>query len=73
MNMFRDLAILALIALGVGLVFTDPANWNWISIFGPYIAPSLFQAVDCLASLRPFSSILCYALALALFMTRLKY
>ena len=73
MNMFRDLAILAFLALGLGLIFTDPVNWTWISIFGPYIAPSLNQAVEFLGELKPFSSMFCYALALALFMTRLKY
>jgi hypothetical protein len=73
MNMFRDLAMMALIILGAGLSFTDPATWTWISVLGPQVAPYVSQSVDFLSATRPFSNLFCYALALALFMTRIKF
>ncbi len=69
MNMFRDITIFALMGLGFGLLFTDPDTWNWATVGGAY----LVQAIAFLSAARPFSPIICFALALALFMTRLKY
>jgi hypothetical protein len=73
MNMFRDLGIAALTGLGVALLLTDPTTWTWISLLGPYIAPQVAQALQFMQDIRPFASIFCYALALALFMTRIKF
>ena len=69
MNMFRDLAMVALIALAIALAVCNPLDWKWIAAGGPYVV----QAVDFLIIAKPFSNIICLALALALFMTRLKY
>jgi hypothetical protein len=69
MNMFRDITICVLIALGLGLTFTDPVHWTWASVGGPYVV----QAVSYLDTARPFSTVIIFALALTLFMTRLKY
>lgn len=73
MNMFRDLATLFLIALGAGLSFSEPTQWTQINLLGPTVAPYVEQALTFLSSIRPFSNLFCYALALALFMTRLKF
>ncbi len=69
MNMFRDLLMTALIALGITLAISDPLDWRWIAAAGPYVV----QAIDFMVTTRPFSYIICFALALTLFMTRLKY
>jgi hypothetical protein len=73
MNTFRDLAIGALMALGLGLLLTDATTWTWVSLAGPYLAPQIEQGLQFLQDIRPFGSIFCYALALALFMTRIKF
>ena len=73
MNMFRDLAILALMTLGIALLISDPNGWTWVAVLGPYIAPSVEQALAFMDSIKPFASIFCYALSLALFMTRIKF
>ena len=73
MNMFRDIAILALMTLGVALLLSDPTTWGWISVLGPYIAPQVASGLQFLQDIKPFGSIFCYALALALFMTRIKF
>ena len=69
MNTFRDIVIGALIALGLGLSLTDPQDWKWIAPLGPYAE----QAVWWLDHTRPFSTVICFFFALALFMTRLKF
>jgi hypothetical protein len=69
MNMFRDITICVLLALGIGLTFTDPDHWNWASLGGPYAV----QAVSYLATARPFSTVIIFAISLTLFMTRLKF
>ncbi|MCE0521505.1 MAG: hypothetical protein LV480_01170 [Methylacidiphilales bacterium] len=69
MNQFRDLTICALIVLAVGLGVGQPENWTWDSIGGPYVV----NAITFLADARPWSIIFLLALALTLFMTRLKY
>ena len=69
MNQIRDLLILLLIALGIGLMFGHPENWTWIASGGAYAV----DALNFLCDFRPWSVILLLALALALFMTRLKY
>jgi hypothetical protein len=73
MNMFRDLGILAFMVLGVALLLSDPTTWGWVSVLGPYIAPQVATALQFMQDIRPFASIFCYALALALFMTRIKF
>ena len=69
MNMFRDLAMVALIAMGVTLFVSNPMDWSVMS----HVPPEVGQGVNFLVITKPFSSVVCFALALALFMTRLKY
>jgi len=69
MNQFRDLTMFALIALAIGLWFGHPENWTWAAAAGGYAV----NAVNFLTMSRPWSIIILCALALALFMTRLKY
>jgi len=69
MNMFRDILMIALIALALGLGFSDPNDWKWADVAGPYVV----QSLSFLATAKPFSIIILFALALALFMTRLKF
>jgi hypothetical protein len=69
MNQFRDLAILALIGLALGLGLGKPEDWTWVAAAGPYAVESL----NFLTEGRPWSILILLALALALFMTRLKY
>ncbi len=69
MNQFRDLTMFALIALALGLWFGQPDKWTWAAAAGPYAV----NAIDFLSTSRPWSIVILCALALALFMTRLKY
>lgn len=69
MNQFRDLTLLGMIILAIALLFGKPENWSWISIGGPYAVQALYY----LTQARPWDVIVLFALALALFMTRLKY
>jgi hypothetical protein len=69
MNQFRDLLMVALIILAVGLGLGQPENWTWASVGGPYVV----NAITFLADGRPWTILILLALALALFMTRLKY
>jgi hypothetical protein len=59
----------AFIALAAGLGLGHPENWTWAAAGGAYVV----NAVQFLTDLRPWSIIILCALALALFMTRLKY
>ena len=69
MNMFRDLLILFLIGLGAALMMGDPSDWKVVAVGGPYVV----EAVIFLVAAKPFSYVICFALSLALFMTRLKF
>ena len=69
MNQFRDITICALVILAVSLEVGQPENWNWAAAGGAYVV----NAIAFLAEGRPWSVIILIALALALFMTRLKY
>jgi len=69
MNQFRDILIFALVALAIGLELGSPENWTWAAAAGPYVV----NAITFMADARPWSIIILMALALALFMTRLKY
>ena len=69
MNQFRDLLLCALIILDIGLGVGQPENWNWAAAGGAYVV----NAITFLADGRPWSILILIALALALFMTRLKY
>jgi uncharacterized membrane protein YkgB len=69
MNQFRDITMFALIAIGISFLITEPENWNWISMCGGYVV----SGVQFMATIRPFGTIICMVLALALFMTRIKY
>jgi len=69
MNQFRDLTMTAMIILAIALMFGQPETWGWTAVCGAYVV----NAVDFLATSRPWSIIILFALALTLFMTRLKY
>ncbi|HEY0256115.1 MAG TPA: hypothetical protein VGC39_01635 [Candidatus Methylacidiphilales bacterium] len=69
MNMFRNLLALALIAFGLGLMFGGPEEWKWPDLGGAYVV----QAISLCIDFRPWSYILCFVLAIALFMTRKIY
>ena len=69
MNMFRDLLAVALVALGIGVWFSDPTTWTWARPGGPYVA----EALKFLGDAKPFSFILMFVFAIALFMTRKQY
>ncbi len=69
MNQTRDIVMVILIALGIGLIYGGPENWSWVHVGGPYAE----QALSFLITYKPFSPLLCFVLALTLFMTRLKY
>jgi hypothetical protein len=60
---------MALIILAIGLLVGQPENWTWAAMGGGYVV----NAVNFLAEGRPWTIIVLMALALALFMTRLKY
>jgi hypothetical protein len=59
----------AMIILAISLLIGQPENWTWTAICGGYVV----NAINFLAEARPWSIIVLMALALALFMTRLKY
>jgi hypothetical protein len=59
----------ALIALAIALGMGHPENWTWAARGGAYAV----ESVNFLAEARPWSIIVLLALALTLFMTRLKY
>ena len=59
----------AMIILAISLLVGQPENWTWDARGGPYVV----NAVTFLADGRPWTIIVLMALALALFMTRLKY
>jgi hypothetical protein len=69
MNQFRDLTILALVGLALGITLSDPDDWVWAAAGGAYVV----KALHVLAIAKPWSIIVLMALALALFMTRIKY
>ncbi len=69
MNQFRDLTLITMIILAIGLMVGDPENWGWVKLGGPYAV----EALHFLITYRPFDIIILFALALAIFMTRLKY
>ncbi len=70
MNMFRNLAMFACIGLAVGLWIGKPEDgWSWATLCGDQVV----SAINFLAMGRPYTIIVLLAIALALFMTRLKY
>ena len=69
MNQFRDILMAAFIALALGLILSDPQDWHWADLGGPYVV----SALHFLAITKPWSPVVLLALALALFMTRIKY
>ena len=69
MNQFRDLTILALIGMALGITLSDPDDWTWAAAGGAYVV----DALHFLAITKPWSVIVLMAPALALFMTRIKY
>jgi hypothetical protein len=69
MNQFRDITMCALIIFAISLLIGQPETWGWTALCGGWVV----QAVAFMAEIRPWSIIILMALALALFMTRLKY
>jgi hypothetical protein len=69
MNQFRDILMFAMIILAISLLVGQPENWSWAAAGGPYVVKS----IAFLADGRPWTVIVLLALALSLFMTRLKY
>ena len=69
MNQFRDLTMLALIITAIALEVGDPDNWGWVKLGGPIAEQALYWLILG----RPWDICILLALALALFMTRLKY
>ncbi len=69
MNQFRDLTMMGMIILAIALLVGQPENWSWIKLGGPYAVEALYYLVEG----RPWTVIILFALALTLFMTRLKY
>ena len=69
MNQLRDILIVVFIALALGLAIGHPEDWTWETPGGPYVV----SAVAFLTAGRPWSIVILLALALSLFMTRLKY
>jgi hypothetical protein len=69
MNQFRDITMAILLALGFGVLLTDPDDWTWASVGGPYVV----NALHFLGQFKPWSPVILFALALALFMTRIRY
>ena len=61
--------MVALIILAIALLVGQPENWTWTARGGAYVV----NAIAYLAEGRPWSIIVLLALALSLFMTRLKY
>jgi len=69
MNQFRDLTMMALIILAIGLLVGNPDNWGWVKLGGPMAEQALYWLIQG----KPWDIIVLFALALAIFMTRLKY
>jgi hypothetical protein len=69
MNQFRDLTIVAMIILAIALTVGDPDKWGWVQFGGDYATQALYFLIQA----RPYDIIILFALAVALFMTRLKY
>jgi hypothetical protein len=69
MNQFRDITMAVLIVLALGIELTDPHDWGWAAVGGPYVV----NAIDFLGDYKPWTPVVLLALALALFMTRIKY
>ena len=74
MNQFRDILMCVLIILALGMAYGgDPDSWGWPSLLGNYVGGYVVNGIHWLAETRPWSVVLLLALALALFMTRIKY
>ena len=69
MNQFRDLLMMALIILAIALEVGDPDSWSWVKLGGTYAEQALYWLIQG----KPWDICILLALALALFMTRLKY
>jgi hypothetical protein len=69
MNMFRNLLTVILLALAIGLFFSDPTTWHWLDPAGPHVV----SAVRFLGEMKPFSYIILLVISLALWMTRKQF
>jgi len=54
---------------GVALMVSNPLDWGIMSRAPEQVS----EAISFMIKMQPFASIVFYALALALFMTRIKY
>lgn len=57
------------IFVGFAVMFSNPLDWKFVSS----VPPQISQGISFMVQTSPFSSLVCFALALALFMTRIKY
>ena len=69
MNMFRNLLMVFLLLLGFGLMLSDPTTWHWADPAGPYV----INALGFLNEMKPISFLMCFVLAVTLFMTRRQF
>jgi hypothetical protein len=69
MNQFRDILMFAMIILAIALSVGHPESWDWAAAGGAYVV----KGITFMADARPWSVIVLMALALALFMTRIRY
>ena len=58
-----------MIILAIALAVGEPESWGWVKLGGPYALQALYYLTEG----RPWTILILFALALALFMTRLKY
>ncbi len=66
MNMFRNLLTLAIFALAIGLLMSDPTTWRWADPAGAWAVNTL----AFLGEFKPFTYLMLFAVAVMLFMTR---
>jgi hypothetical protein len=73
MNMFKNLFAVGLMILGSCLYFTKVEDWKWVGALGSTVGPAVVNALLTMQAVQPFSTILCFVLALTLFMVRKQY
>jgi hypothetical protein len=69
MNMIRNILTVAFLGFGIALWTLPIDDWTWVDLLGGQAVISL----DFLFKAQPFSSIICFVIATALFMTRKQY
>ncbi len=69
MNMIRNLLTVFFAALGTGLFLSDATTWRWADPGGATVVNTLIV----LNEFKPFSFLLCFVIAIGLFLTRKQY